>query len=128
MLNIFVSSLNAAGGRKIFSSSRISFKVKLSIKKQNLRENFCHPFCFCLLKRVFDFPVQYAFWWSNTALDGPLINQSNRVVSSSYTIMPQTVVDYYNVNAAINDTAAGGLTIFWEHTTVIPCAPKNLRR
>ena len=25
-----------------------------------LGENFCHPFCFCLLK-VFDFPVQYDF-------------------------------------------------------------------
>ena len=33
VLNIFVSSLNAAVGREIFSSSHISFKVKLSIKR-----------------------------------------------------------------------------------------------
>ena len=34
--NLFVSSLNAAVGRDIFSSSHISFKVKLSIKKVKL--------------------------------------------------------------------------------------------
>ena len=33
VLNIFVSTLNAAVGREFFSSSHISFKVKLSIKK-----------------------------------------------------------------------------------------------
>ena len=32
VLNLFVSSLNAAVGREIFSSSHISFNVKLSIK------------------------------------------------------------------------------------------------
>ena len=36
VLNIFVSSLNAAVGREFFSSSHISFKVKRSIKKVKL--------------------------------------------------------------------------------------------
>ena len=36
VLKISVSSLNAAVGREIFSSSHISFKVKLSIKKVKL--------------------------------------------------------------------------------------------
>ena len=46
-LDISVSSLNAAVGRKIFSSSHISFKVKLSIKKsKTCVKVFVIPFVF----------------------------------------------------------------------------------
>ena len=30
-------------------------------------------------------------------------------------------------NESIDNTAKGGLTIFWELFTVIPCAPKHLK-
>ena len=59
-VKIFVSSLNAAVGREFFPSSHISFKVKLSLKKVK-RERFCRHFCFCFLKKAFDYPVQYGF-------------------------------------------------------------------
>ena len=31
-------------------------------------------------------------------------------------------------NRSVDDTAEGGLTIFWELFTVIPFAPRNLKR
>ena len=31
--------------------------------------------------------IAHPFWWSNATLDGPLINQSNLLVLSSYTII-----------------------------------------
>ena len=37
--------------------------------------------------------VQYAFWRSNTALDGPLINQSNRLFLSGYTISKRYYIE-----------------------------------
>ena len=47
VLNIFVSSLNAAVGREIFSSSNITFKVKLSTKKsKTCVKVFVIPFVF----------------------------------------------------------------------------------
>ena len=33
-----------------------------------------------------------------------------------------------NIITAIDDSAKGGLTQFWELITVIPCAPKYLKR
>ena len=86
VLNIFVSSLNAAVGREFFSSSSILFKVKCSLRKDRTCVKFFFVHVFCLLKKAFDLTVQYALWRSNTALDGPLIDQSNRVFLSSYTI------------------------------------------
>ena len=33
-----------------------------------------------------------------------------------------------NIHELIEDTTKGGLTIFWELFTVIPCAPRKLKR
>ena len=33
-----------------------------------------------------------------------------------------------NLLRLIDDSAKGGLTQFWEHFTMIPCAPKYLKR
>ena len=62
VLNIFVSSLNAAVRKEFFSSSHISFKVKLSIKSKTCLRIFVILFVFIfLLQNAFDFQVQFAF-------------------------------------------------------------------
>ena len=86
-LNIFVFSLTAAVGREIFSNSFISFEVKLSLKRPKFAKKFCRPFCL-FIEVGFRFPVPIRpFWWSNKALDRPLINQSNRVLLSQSTML-----------------------------------------
>ena len=55
VLNIFVSSLNAAVGREIFSSP-ISFKVKLSIKKVKLAWKFLSSLLFLFIEEGIWFP------------------------------------------------------------------------
>ena len=48
---------------------------------------FVIPFVFVYRRSSLISRSNTPFWRSNTALDGPLVNQSNRVVISSYTIM-----------------------------------------
>ena len=60
------------------------------------------------------------FWRSNTALDGPLINQSNRLFLSGYTIIKGTVLELreniarmfgYLNNTAIRTSDGEGFTL-----------------
>ena len=56
VLNLFVSPLNAAVGGEIFSSSRISFKVELSIKKLKLASKFLSSLLFLFIEEGLRFP------------------------------------------------------------------------
>ena len=67
----------------IFSNFSISFKEKLSFKNQNLLKKSVSS----ILSNYWCRPsVFWSNWRSNTALDGLLINQSNRLFISGYTI------------------------------------------
>ena len=79
-LNISVSSLNAAVRREIFSNCSIVFKIKFSFKKNN-------KICVKILVVGLRFTIQYAFWRSNAAFNGPLIRKSNRLFLAGYTII-----------------------------------------
>ena len=82
--NKFVSSLKAAIGREIFSSSSISFKVKLSFKKLKLAKKF-------LSSILFVYRGSSSISLSNTALNGPFNNRSNRAFLSGYKITGSNV-------------------------------------
>ena len=43
------------------------------------------------------------------------------------TFHPLTSLSGATFQSAIDDTAKGGLTIFWELFTVIPCTPKDFK-
>ena len=57
-------------------------------QNQNLLKSLYRPFClFVYWCRPSIFRSNTPFWRSSKALDGPLINQSNRLFLSGYTIM-----------------------------------------
>ena len=66
--------------------SHLNLKRSFHLKNQNLIKKSLSSILFVYWCRPLIFRSNTPFWQSGTALDGPLINQSNRLFLSGYTI------------------------------------------
>ena len=128
-LDIFVSSLNAAVGRELFSNSSILFKVKLSLKNQNLRKNLCRP-TYLRIEIGLRFPRSNTpFWRSSTVLDGPLMKGSENTVFAYFEnevgpgVLQSSVQQICNLQkihtTRTESTNLRSNTPFWRSSTVL---------
>ena len=73
--------------REYFPIPLSHFKRSFHSKNQNLLRKYLSSILFVYWYRPSIFRSSMPFWRSNMALDGPLINQSNRLFLSGYTVI-----------------------------------------
>ena len=78
------SSISVRTLPEYFPIHRSHFKKSFPSENHNLLKNLCRSFIFVDWSRPSIFQSNTPFWRSNTALDGPLINQSNHLFLSGW--------------------------------------------